>query len=371
MTFSYLAIFGSGLLTFVSPCVLPLVPILVAALISGDDGSRRARLKATVLFAAGFTGAFVLLGLSLPAVTALFARAATGIFFAAGVLLMLFGLKMSGFISSRKRAFWWMNRSYSLPDLSRWTPPALRAPLLGVVFGLGWTPCVGPILGGVLTYAASTAASKREGALMLFTFAMGIALPLVLVAAFLDQMKPALTRLKAQLPRLERATGFALFVFGAYLIVNSPTLRFASDIRGNPVTAFSDRGETLALGRPEPAAQMVYFYSDDCPICRRMERFLPQFEAACVNERFRFHRVSVDGERNYRAMARFNVRAVPTIAVLDSQGKEVLHLVGFQPLARLREAARAINELECKGVADGEQDRTDEGGTCAPSTTDC
>ena len=85
---------------------------------------------------------------------------------------------------------------------------------------------------------------------------------------------------------------------------------------------------------------MVFFYSEHCPICHAMESFLPAFEKDCSSSSFKFSKVDVDLPGNSEAADRFRVSAVPTISILNEDGTEIAHFVGYQTEGKLRNAAR-------------------------------
>ena len=346
MITSWLGLFVAGLATFVSPCVLPLAPILVASWSTSGQG-RLARVYSTLWFVAGFTMAFVALGSGATALATVLAPVKPILFLIAATILAVFGLRMLGVIEA-KGVFGWLNRTWSMPDVSKRVPRSIGGLVFGLVFGLGWTPCVGPILGGVLTYVASKESSPIRGALMLFVFSMGIGLPLLALSVFFERASGALGRLRKWIPKLEAATGFGLVIF-AVLLVNQ--VRFTPPSGGeiSSVAATDQHGELLSLGSNESGlSRMVFFYSENCPTCHAMESFLSGFEKDCSSAGFRFSKINVDQASNSAAASRFNVRAVPTISVLAPDGHELVHLVGYQTEGRLREAARTTTSALCK-----------------------
>lgn len=348
MSLSILGVFGAGLLTFISPCVLPMAPIMIANLLSVKDVGRWERFRATLWFTLGFSLIFVLMGLSLPALTSLLGGAKPYLIGVGGALLALFGLRMMGALGESKLASW-LTRSFHLPMFASRLPKGLQGLVFGALFGLSWTPCVGPVLGGVLTYVASQEASPAQGAVLLGAFALGISLPLIALAVGYEYVSPALGRMKRFLPRIEYAAGLGLFVFGVFVLSqvrlqdfslrSAPTESIAAvDSRHNPVR--------LDEGKPN-STRMVFFYSENCPICHQMERYLPEFEKSCTSSHFELVRINVDLPENSRVASHFGIRAVPTTALLTDRGAEVVRLVGYQTQSRLRDAARTVTKVEC------------------------
>lgn len=351
MNFSLLGTFGAGVLTFLSPCVLPLAPILVANLMSVQNPSRFDRLKATVWFCLGFTLVFVLFGMSLPLIHSALGGAKPWLLALSGAALAAFGLRMMGMLGEG-RLVNWLSRSFHLPEFGSKFPKGIQGFVFGALFGLSWTPCVGPVLGGVLTYVASQEAAPLQGAALLSSFALGISLPLIAIAVASDRVLPLLQRLKRYLPRIEYAAGLGLFIFGVYVVSQARLQDFV--YRGQPdgaLTATTHKQQVIRLDqRKAGMSRMVFFYSDNCPVCHAMESYLPEFEEACASNGFELVRINVDRSENSAAAEHFGVRAVPTISMLNSEGAELVHLVGYQTQSRLREAAKAVTKLACAQV---------------------
>lgn len=338
------AVFTAGLLTVLSPCVLPLAPIIVGSLVAADGASRWTRLRATPWFALGFTVVFVLLGLGVSVLVNVARPLRPGVLALAALTLVLYGLKMTGLLG---RHFAWMDRSVGAPRIQPRRSGSLQALLLGAAFGLTWTPCAGPILGGVLTYVASQEGNVAPGTFMLLAYAAGVAAPLVLVAAAAEYLTPALRRLGSHLGTIERASGAALVALGLFVLVQIPS----------PVNTAEDPGDAALEARVEVESpegfgveRLLFFHSEHCPSCQAMEAYLPALEEACRSERWTLSRIDVDRAENLRILERFNVRAVPTVSLLDRHGHEIVHLVGYQSAVRLREALERDVQVACADV---------------------
>jgi cytochrome c-type biogenesis protein len=228
--------FTAGLLSFLSPCVLPLIPSY-ATFITGmslddltaarDARSRRAVLVHGTLFVLGFTLVFVALGASATFLGSLLRAYSTQIGRAGGVMLIVFGLYLLGLVR--------------LPGASReWRVQLADKPvgylgslLVGVTFGAGWTPCIGPVLGGILTLAA-TRGSVGEGMGLLAGYAAGLAIPFLGAALLLQRWLPAARRLGPWLPWLARLNGALLLALGLLLVSGSFTTLAAMLARWTP-----------------------------------------------------------------------------------------------------------------------------------------
>jgi cytochrome c-type biogenesis protein len=207
--------FGAGLLSFLSPCVLPLVPSYVTFItgLSFDDATRARRhaLTHALLFVLGFTLVFVLLGAGATTLGRVLAAYRDVIARAGGVLVVLFGLFLLGAFNF---AAWQRERRVHLAD-----KPAgyLGTVLVGIAFAAGWTPCIGPVLGAILTYNLG-ADDVGRGALMLLAYALGLAVPFVLAAVALERFLALFARLRGHLGAASRASGALLVVVGVLMV---------------------------------------------------------------------------------------------------------------------------------------------------------
>lgn len=161
----------AGLVTFLSPCVLPLVPGYLGY-VSGAAQTKARLVLGAILFVLGFTVVFVSLGVLAGSAGLLFLANSFWVQFVLGLFVVIFGLAMVG-------QFSFLQRSVKIP----FSPKVglAGAPLLGVVFAVGWTPCIGPTLAAVLTLASTTGDPVRGG-ILATVYSLGIGLPFVLIA---------------------------------------------------------------------------------------------------------------------------------------------------------------------------------------------
>jgi cytochrome c-type biogenesis protein len=217
---SFVMAFVAGVLSFLSPCVLPLVPSYLGFVtgMSLDDLSagtrRRGAMLHAFLFVAGFSIIFLLLGASATYLGRLLFQYQDWIARVGGVLIVIFGLHLLGVLRLnmllRERRF----------QLSGRPMGYLGAVMAGLVFGAGWTPCIGPVLGAVLTYA-SARATMSEGVLLLGSYALGMAMPFLLAAFATGSFLDASRRMRRLIPTLEKVSGGILIVAGLLLASGS------------------------------------------------------------------------------------------------------------------------------------------------------
>ena len=209
--------FSAGLLSFVSPCVLPLVPSYLTFVtgVGFDDlaSSRRAALVHALLFVLGFTLIFVALGASATLLGRLLIAYRVWITRIGGALVVLFGLYLLGVV--RVAAFDRERRVH----LANKPVGYLGTTLVGVAFGAGWTPCLGPILGAILTYTAASA-DLATGLPLLLAYSFGLALPFLLAAVAVERFLSAVTRIRPYLARVSQISGVLLIVVGVMMMLD-------------------------------------------------------------------------------------------------------------------------------------------------------
>lgn len=207
--------FSAGLLSFLSPCVLPLIPsylTFVTGVGLDDLGTvRRSALLHALLFVLGFTLIFVALGASATVLGRLLVAYRIWITRAGGALVVLFGLYLLGV--ARVSAFDRDRRVH----LANKPVGYLGTALVGVAFGAGWTPCLGPILGAILTYTAATADLSR-GLPLLLAYSLGLALPFLVAAVAVERFLETVTRLRPYLTRISHVSGAVLIVVGLLMM---------------------------------------------------------------------------------------------------------------------------------------------------------
>lgn len=213
--------FTAGLLSFLSPCVLPLVPSYVTFItgLSVEDVSKSRRIAVThaLLFVAGFTIIFMLLGAGATTLGFVVKQQRVWLARVGGVLIIVFGLYLLGVLNI---GAFGRERRIHLADKPM---GYLGTILVGIAFGAGWSPCIGPILGAILTYTASEADLKR-GMLLLFTYSMGLAVPFLAAAFAVEWFLKMFARFKGYLGYVQKVAGVLLIAVGLLMVTNYFTI---------------------------------------------------------------------------------------------------------------------------------------------------
>ena len=217
--------FAAGVVSFLSPCVLPLVPGYISyvagerlAAVDGPAvaGTRLAAVRLSVFFVLGFSTVFVILGASATSLGQLLLAYRYEANLVGGAIVILLGLFMMGLAKLP-----WLQRELRLhPELMGGGPGA--AYVIGIAFGFGWTPCIGPILGAILT-ASAVSATVSEGMLLLSVYSLGLGLPFIAAAAFTDHLLARLRMLRRIGRSLQLAAGAVVTAMGIAMLTGPLT----------------------------------------------------------------------------------------------------------------------------------------------------
>jgi cytochrome c-type biogenesis protein len=211
----------AGVISFLSPCVLPIVPPYLAYMggISMPDmldksKTRRPAITASVFFALGLSTVFIFLGFTASAFGQVFLRNQELFGQIAGGVIILFGLHFIGLI---KIPFLYREARI---DAGNRGGSAFGAYILGLAFAFGWTPCIGPILGAILSLAAQEDSVARGTALMA-AYAVGLGLPFILSAVFIQRAMGVMNRFKKHMRKVEISMGVMLVLVGVMLVTGA------------------------------------------------------------------------------------------------------------------------------------------------------
>jgi len=225
--------FLAGAVSFLSPCVLPLVPSYLS-LMSGVGASelavatkvdQRRLLRSTLLFVAGYSAVFVALGAAASAVGSFLFDHQIGLRRVSGVLIVVMGLAMAGLV---RPAFFDRERRFHVPPaaLGSYAPP-----VMGAAFAFGWSPCIGPVLGAILGLAAQSASLGR-GVLLLLAYSAGLGVPFVASGLAFGRLTGAFSWVKRHFGVINLVSGLLLAAFGVLLLTGAVTdvVRWLQDV---------------------------------------------------------------------------------------------------------------------------------------------
>jgi len=209
--------FGAGLASFLSPCVLPLIPSYITFItgMSLDDVARARRLALihALLFVAGFSLIFLALGASATLLGRLLFTYRAWISRIGGVLVLVFGLYLLGVFNLRAFS---QERRIHITDKPL---GYLGTVFVGFAFGAGWTPCIGPILGSILTYAATQDQVSR-GVVLLGAYSLGLAVPFIIAAVAVERFLTAFGAIRRHMVWITRISGAVLVVVAVLMIAD-------------------------------------------------------------------------------------------------------------------------------------------------------
>lgn len=207
----------AGLLSFLSPCVFPLVPSYLAYVGGNATASQRTRVLYSLLFILGFSLCFVILGASATWVGAMLRAWRYELIIVGGIIIIIFGLGMLGVL---RIPFLMREARLQVGDRSGTPQGAL---LLGFAFAIGWSPCIGPILATVLALA-STSETVGQGMLLLAVYALGLGVPFLLAALAFDRFLGVSRVLRRHLLLVERIGGSVMIVMGVLMVTGYYTM---------------------------------------------------------------------------------------------------------------------------------------------------
>ena len=221
---SFLTAFAAGLISFLSPCVLPLVPGYIS-IISGfsldqlKDEQQKSTLRRTllinsVMFIIGFSITFMAEGASASWIGQVVALRMRLLYRLAGLIIIVFGVHLLGIV---KINFLYQDKRFHNIEKPRGVVGAL---VLGLAFAFGWTPCIGPILAGILTMA-STKETVSEGVAMLAVYSMGLGIPFLLTSLGVNQFLAFYGRFKRHFRAVEMASGALVIAVGVLILTNN------------------------------------------------------------------------------------------------------------------------------------------------------
>ena len=206
----YFISFLEGIVTFISPCLLPMLPIYMSYFAGGGERSTAKTLKGALGFVAGFTLIFVAMGALAGTVGSFLRQYQTAVNIVSGLIVVMFGLNFLGVF--KLNLFRGSQRTVNTQNMGFFS-----ALLFGMIFSIGWTPCVGAFLGSALMLAGQQG-HMVEGMLMLLAYSMGLGIPFVLSAVLIDYLKSAFNWIKRHYTLINAVSGGVLILIGVLMM---------------------------------------------------------------------------------------------------------------------------------------------------------
>ena len=206
----YVISFLEGIITFISPCLLPMLPIYISYFAGGGARSTKKTVTTALGFVLGFTVLFVAMGALAGTLGSFLTRYQTAVNILSGAVVILFGLNFLGVL--HLNLFQGMRSGVDTKDMSFFS-----AVLFGIIFSVGWTPCVGAFLGSALMLA-SQQGSTMVGMGMLLCYSLGLGVPFLMSAVLIDQMKTAFDFIKRNYDTVNRICGGFLILIGVAMM---------------------------------------------------------------------------------------------------------------------------------------------------------
>jgi len=206
----YLIAFIEGIITFISPCLLPMLPIYVSYFAGGENRSTGKTLRNALGFVSGFSIVFILLGALAGTLGSFLTKYSVIVNIVTGLIVVFFGLNFLGIL--KLNLFKGMKSSFAGRELGFFS-----SMLFGCVFSVGWTPCVGAFLGSALALA-SQQGSTMTGVLMLLCYSLGLGIPFVISALLIDKLKDAFSFIKRHYKVINIICGSLLILVGVLMM---------------------------------------------------------------------------------------------------------------------------------------------------------
>ena len=202
----YFISFLEGIITFISPCLLPMLPIYVSYFAGGGERSTKKTVVGALGFVTGFTIVFTALGALAGTIGSLLIKYQTVVNIVSGLIVIIFGLNFLGVLNFN--FFHGTRKNVDTENMGFFS-----AALFGMIFSIGWTPCVGAFLGSALMLA-STQAHMVKGVLMLLSYSMGLGIPFIVSAVLIDKLKGAFNFIKSNYEIINKISGVFLILVG-------------------------------------------------------------------------------------------------------------------------------------------------------------
>ena len=345
-------IYFAGILSFFSPCVLPIIPVYFSILLQDKDSIQthsdqilnantdtivnpvwKTLLPKGLLFCLGFSIIFSVLGFGAGKIGSLIVLHRGAISLIAGVLILIIALKLLNFIYIP-----FFDRAYSININKLKTKfSLLNALILGVLFAATWSPCIGPVLGGILTYISVRTLSPISSAFKLFMFGLGLSTPLIIFTLFFRPLMNFIQRNRSFILIFQKALGIILVFFALNLFTEVSTL--------------ADRPKTPSAADkiivPDKLPLFVSMIAMDCETCQEMLPTIKKLKDNCDGSIIDFMTLDVEDPEYSYAVYKLGMIGTPTYVMIEASGKEVQRFIGYQEIKDLDNAILKLTGKKC------------------------
>lgn len=331
-----LSIYFAGFLSFFAPCVLPLIPIYLSSLLGQNinaelsAGDKRDLLIRGTLFSAGFIIIFAILGVGAGSLGSFFKHNKVIIQLISAMIILLFALKFLNLIQIP------LLDKVAYIDNSRFKTRfgTINALIMGILFASGWSPCIGPVLGSILTYTASKASDPLHGSILLTIFGIGFATPMIITSVFAGKALSFFKKNREFIKAFEKIIGIILIFISVSMILE--------------VADYSMPGKlTTDVIKPKELPVMLELYDKDCSICQAMVPVVEQLKKDCHLKFVDVRQIDIS-EPQYRYLTtELNIVGVPTFVFINMEGKETSRLIGYQTVESLKQSVAMIINKSC------------------------
>ncbi|MEI6079552.1 MAG: cytochrome c biogenesis protein CcdA [bacterium] len=336
-------IYFAGLLSFMSPCVLPIIPIYFAILLQDEECNVneksiiyecwRSLLPKGLLFCLGFSIIFSVLGLGAGRISSLIASHRGSISLFAGIIILVFGLKLLNLIHVP-----FFDKSYSI-NINKFKTRFgfLNSFIFGLLFAATWSPCIGPVLGGILTYLSAKEMTPMGGAIKLLLFSAGLSTPLILSIFFFRPLMKFAKNNKYFIVLIQKVLGVVLIIFAFNLFGEVAML---ADRTAGPSAA--DK-----IVQPDKLPIFISMISADCETCNDMLPVIKKLKDNCDGAVIDFRTIDVANPEYSYAIYRLGMIGTPTYILMDVSGKETHRFIGYQDIKDLDAAILKTTGKKC------------------------
>jgi len=341
-------IYFAGILSFFAPCVLPIIPVYFSILLQDKDSIQihndestnnivnpmwKTLLPKGLLFCLGFSLIFSILGFGAGEIGSSIILHRGTISLLAGLIILIIALKLLNFIYIP-----FFDKAYSI-NINRLKTKfsLLNAFILGVLFAATWSPCIGPVLGGILTYISVRTLSPVSSAFKLFLFGLGISTPLIIFTLFFRPLMNFVQRNKSFILILQKTLGIILIFFAINLLTE--------------VSTMADRPKIPSLADkiivPEKLPLFVSMISRDCETCQEMLPIIKKLKDSCDGKVIEFRTIDVEDPEYSYAVYKLGMLGTPTYVMIDKSGKELQRLLGYQEIKDIDNAILKLTGKKC------------------------